>query len=194
MSDDDLKHFGAIGDALHNLWDAAEEQQKTALHQQQAAEAAIRAVNVATASLRDMSTGMKGQLATEVQRALQDASQKSAQLLTEKFAEANEQADLAAGNYRSAVKWASWQIFALVICVGAAVAAGGAVGASGLYSEVKSLREEKAQLQSSVDALTQRGGRARVVPCTDSAKRQRMCVWITDEKSGERNPAIIYGY
>lgn len=191
MKKDDLKQLGAVGDALHNLWDAAAEQQKTVAQQQLTANLAIDGINTATSSINQAAKSLKGQLATEVQDALKDASTKAAELLTKKFTEANEQANLAAANYRSAVKWASWRVFGIAIGLGLAITAGGSYV---LHEEIQMLRDERAQLLRTVNVLEQRGGRATVTSCADQSYSQRMCVHVVDDRTRQKYWMIIDGY
>lgn len=163
-----LEHFGAIGDALHNLWDAAETQYQMALEQQQAAQAAINGVAAATKALNDTARTLKGQLVDELHNAMDGAAEQAAQLLTAKFKEANQQADRAAATYKSAASWTTFKVFGFTTVIGGLVICAGVFMLTRSipnYEEIKALRAEKAQLTSTIAALEKRGGRAVIDNC-----------------------------
>lgn len=196
MNTIDLKKLGAVGDALHNLLDAAIEQQKIATQQQQTAQSAISEISSATMSVKDVVRTIKGQLTAEVQDALKDSSTQAAALLTKKFKEADNQAELAAAKYRSAVKWASWNVFCFVAGISLVITLGGTyilLRSIPSYDEIQALRNEKAQLSNTINVLEQRGGRATVGGCPTQGNSQRMCVRVIGSR-GERYSAVIDGY
>lgn len=191
MANDYLKQLGALGDALQNLWDAAEAQQKCAEQQIRTAQSAIASVNSAAIALRDAARSLPRQTAEEMHHAFDNAGNLAAEKLQARFFEADRLAEQAAKRYRSAVKWASWRMFALVILLGSAVGAGGALV---MNHEIKTLRDEKDRLAETVAALDKMGGRGLVQSCKDRLGRQRTCIQVVSDQSGQKAWAIIAGY
>ena len=193
MSKENLEHLGSIADALHNLWDAAEAQHRSAKDQQTIAAAAIRQMQTTTGSVQEVAISLRGELAKEVREALTEASAEAAQLIAHKFVEANELADKAARTYRSAVKWSAWRVYVLAAVMFALVA-GAAVfvlmRSIPTYEEIVRLRQEKASLEGTISLLEKRGGRAKLAKCEEN----RPCVRVIDKASGQNYWAIIYGY
>lgn len=192
-----LEQFGAIGDALNNLWNAAEAQHAAAQEQQRTAQAAVTGVNAATKALNDTARSLKGQLTDELRHAMDGAAANAARLLTEKFAEANNQAQRAALTYKSAASWTTFKVFLFTVVIGAL-----AVGAGVLIllrsvpnaEEIEALRAEKAQLVRTISTLEKRGGRAVVSRCQTPDHVERLCVQVVDFKTGQHVPMVIAGY
>jgi hypothetical protein len=192
-----LEQFGAIGDALNNLWNAAEAQHVAAQEQQRAAQTAVAGVTVATKALNDTARSLKGQLTDELRQAMEGAAANAARLLTERFAEANRQAERAALTYKSAASWTTFKVFLFTVVIGVLIVGAGMLVI--LHSvpsaeEMDKLRAEKAQLVSTIAALEKRGGRAVVSRCQTQDGAERLCVKVVDLTTGERVPMVIAGY
>lgn len=193
MSKENLEHLGAIADALHNLWDAAEAQHRNAQDQQTAATDAIRQMQTATGSVQVAARSLKGELAKEVREALTDASTEAARLIAQKFTEANQLADEAATTYRSVVKWSAWRVF-LISAVMFAFVVGAVVfvvtRSIPSYDEIERLRAEKALMEKNIITLEKRGGRAKLAICEEN----RTCIRVLNKTGSQGYWAIIEGY
>ena len=193
MSKENLEHLGAIADALHNLWDAAEAQHRNAQVQQSAAADAIRQMQTASGSIQVVARSLKGELVKEVREALSNASLEAARMIAQKFTEANQLADEATTAYRSAVKWSAWRVF-LISALMFAFVVGAVVfvltRSIPSYQEIEQLRVEKALMEENILALEKRGGRAKLALCEEN----RTCIRVLNKTNGQGYWAIIEGY
>lgn len=192
-----LEQFGAIGDALNNLWNAAEAQHVAAQEQQRTAQAAVVGVNAATKALNDTARSLKGQLTDELRHAMEGAAADAARLLAERFAEANSHAARAALTYKSAASWTTFKVFLFTVVIGALVVGAGVfilLRSVPNAEEIDALRAEKAQLVRTVSALEKRGGRAVVSRCQTQDHVERLCVQVVDLTTGARVSMVIAGY
>jgi len=176
-------------EVLHALIEAARRNQNGIARSSEALSEAVKALERQTSALpMDVSAVLAAELASE---------------LTKRFNAVTQQAEQARIHFERAARISVWKLFAIpTLCFLIALLG------LGLYlrfvlpdaRRLQGLRAERDQLESGIELLEQKGGKAQLTNCVSEKGKSRLCI-RTDETAGTYGDAqgravyrIIYGY
>lgn len=190
MAEKESQFVAAMAEAVHALVDVAEGQQAAVEGLLKETRDAAKATAEAARISRQSAEALPARIADSVDRAFEEAATQAANLLTNKFVHADEQARSAAERYESAARLLGWRMIVAVCSFGAVMLS---LVTYLLLRSVPS-HEEIRTMQESVARLEQRGGRAQVALCPDVRRPKRLCVRVVDLQTNQEEWRVIAGY
>ncbi|MDO3617330.1 hypothetical protein Q3O98_11340 [Ralstonia pseudosolanacearum] len=207
---------------FQRLFDVANKVLEAVYEDEQAARRVIDALDRMHFNVAKRLNDLSSDVTTAIEDSASQTADKAAQLLTQKFAQADACADQAAERYRRAANKLNWKLFGFVLLIQLAVLGGGwllAQRAIPSQDEIKGLRALVGQLSQQAAErrnevadldrqvanqkrkladLERRGSRVEWSTCQDEEQRSRLC-FRTDERAmqgpdGERTYRVPWGY
>lgn len=178
----DSKDLIHVHDVLATLLEAA-------LRDQKQVRDAIRAMELVSTNLDVQGRSLPGTVSAAVNKELEKAVLAAADILTGRVQDANTGAREAANAFRRAAKHATLFVFAPALIITALTMV---IWYGITANSVRLLREEKVELQHTVNTLGSQGGRLIVGTCEDRRGNVSMCIQVTAQEyvGGYRIPVL----
>jgi hypothetical protein len=174
--------FGA--DGLRPVLDVLNKLIEKAYAEQDTAKLSSVQLNRTRIALEQCTQALVDEVDRKLESSVEKTAQQAAELLKDKFEEADEAAAQAAKRYRSAALHVGWKLFAglaaiqvVILCVGWFLIK----QSFPTLEQIEQKRQEIAELNSTVYKLEKLGGKVKWSYC-DDGKRSRVC-FQTDETS-----------
>lgn len=151
----------------------------------------------ASTALQQSSTKLPAEMARHLDQQLPAAAAQAARMIASQWTEANTHAERATKAYQEAtanarkVVYGGAAVMLTILTIAVLVLTKWILPNS---DELTRLREEKTQLQMTIDQLTRNGARANVQPCTDRSGRDRLCVRVDESVKIGSGLRVIKGY
>lgn len=189
MSDEaQSKIILALGDVVDSLTKEAERQQRCVQGMLENGSKGINAVSLAAKEHQDLAKELPIQVKTAIASALDGAASKAAGVLTSKFKEADEQAQLAARRYENAAKITHWKTIFILVCTWVATVAIAVLMIWYTSTENQSLRRDRGTLKTILTHLEKSPEIVQISLC--GAQKNLLCVYVQTEK-GKWEPRLL---